>query len=327
MSLFSDPRWSEALAHLPDYLGNHVRVSVTALALGLAVSLPLAIMARNHRIMRGALLGLASIVQTVPGLALLALFYPLLLALASLSLAWFGAGFSAFGFLPAVLALALYSMLPVLRNTITGLQGVDAGILEAAQGVGMTPRQSLVHGGVAAGAAGHDGGHPHRGGVGDRHRDAVDADRADQPRQLHLRRPADPELGVRAVRLPRRRGAGARGRSIAGADRDRHSQPQPDARGARRHRHCRAGGGDIGSLDGALVVELYRRRQDLCRTIRAVGADGAAAAGGRTAREFARGPRLQCDLRCARLRRYRCLCRLFRHAMGQPVSSHRHQAA
>jgi osmoprotectant transport system permease protein len=143
MSPLSDPRWSEALAHLPDYLGNHVRVSVTALALGLAVSLPLAIIARHRPVLRGALLGLASIVQTVPGLALLALFYPLLLALAALSLSWFGFGFSAFGFLPAVLALALYSMLPVLRNTITGLQGVDAAILEAAQGVGMTPRQSL----------------------------------------------------------------------------------------------------------------------------------------------------------------------------------------
>src|SRR5271156_946935 len=143
MSFFSDPRWSEALAHLPDYLGNHVRVSVTALALGLLVSLPLAITARNRPVMRGALLGLASIVQTVPGLALLALFYPLLLALAALSLAWFGFGFSAFGFLPAVLALALYSMLPVLRNTITGLNGVDAGLVEAAKGVGMTPRQSL----------------------------------------------------------------------------------------------------------------------------------------------------------------------------------------
>ena len=80
MSVFSDPRWSEALAHLPDYLGNHVRVSVTALALGLLVSLPLAILSRHRPIMRGALLGLASIVQTVPGLALLALFYPLLLA-------------------------------------------------------------------------------------------------------------------------------------------------------------------------------------------------------------------------------------------------------
>ena len=60
-----------------------------------------------------------------------------------MSLAWFGFGFSAFGFLPAVLALALYSMLPVLRNTITGLDGVDPAIIEAAQGVGMTPRQSL----------------------------------------------------------------------------------------------------------------------------------------------------------------------------------------
>ena len=143
MSLFTDPRWGEALTHLPDYLGNHVRVSVTALALGLAVSLPLAILARNRPVLRGALLGVASIVQTVPGLALLALFYPLLLALAALSLSWFGFGFSAFGFLPAVLALALYSMLPVLRNTITGLQGVDPALLEAAQGVGMTPKQSL----------------------------------------------------------------------------------------------------------------------------------------------------------------------------------------
>ncbi|MBR1157924.1 ABC transporter permease/substrate-binding protein [Bradyrhizobium elkanii] len=144
MNLLSDPRWSEALAHLPDYLGNHVRVSVAALALGLLISLPLAIIARNRPVLRTTLLGLASIVQTVPGLALLALFYPLLLALAALTAAWLGFSFSAFGFLPAVLALALYSMLPVLRNTITGLSGVDPAVLEAAQGVGMTPRQSLT---------------------------------------------------------------------------------------------------------------------------------------------------------------------------------------
>jgi osmoprotectant transport system permease protein len=143
MSLFSDPRWGEALGHLSDYLGSHVQVSVAALALGLVISLPLAIAARNRPVFRGALLGVASVVQTVPGLALLALFYPLLLALASLTLTWFGFGFSAFGFLPAVLALALYSMLPVLRNTITGLNGVDPALTEAAKGVGMTPRQSL----------------------------------------------------------------------------------------------------------------------------------------------------------------------------------------
>jgi osmoprotectant transport system permease protein len=144
MSFLADPRWGEAFGHLPDYLGNHVRVSLAAIALGLVVSLPLAIFARNRPLMRGLLLGLASIVQTVPGLALLALFYPLLLATASLTLKWFGFGFSAFGFLPAVLALALYSMLPVLRNTITGLRGIEPSILEAAEGVGMTPLQSLL---------------------------------------------------------------------------------------------------------------------------------------------------------------------------------------
>jgi len=48
MSLLTDPRWGEALGHLPDYLGNHVRVSVTALALGLMVSLPLAIISRHR---------------------------------------------------------------------------------------------------------------------------------------------------------------------------------------------------------------------------------------------------------------------------------------
>ena len=56
----------------------------------------------------------------------------------------FGAGFSALGFLPSVLALTLYSMLPVLRNTITGLHGIDPAINEAALGVGMTRRQSLT---------------------------------------------------------------------------------------------------------------------------------------------------------------------------------------
>ncbi|MDF0522527.1 ABC transporter permease/substrate-binding protein [Bradyrhizobium yuanmingense] len=144
MSLFTDPRWGEALAHLPDYLGNHVRVSLAALALGLAVSLPLAILTRNRPAPRGILLALASIVQTVPGLALLALFYPLLLLAASVTLAWFGVSFSAFGFLPAMLALALYSMLPVLRNGITGLNGIDPALIESAEGVGMTARQSLL---------------------------------------------------------------------------------------------------------------------------------------------------------------------------------------
>jgi osmoprotectant transport system permease protein len=139
-----DPRIADALARLPDYLGSHVLVSVTALGLGLAISLPLALAARRRPALRGLLLAVASIAQTIPGLALLALFYPLLLALAALSLRLTGYGFSALGFLPSVLALALYSMLPVLRNTLTGLAGIDAAIQEAALGVGMTRRQALV---------------------------------------------------------------------------------------------------------------------------------------------------------------------------------------
>lgn len=142
--MWADPRIADALARLPSYLGGHVLVSVTALALGLAISLPLAIFALRRPALRNILLGVASIIQTIPGLALLALFYPLLLAISALCERLFGTGFSALGFLPSVLALALYSMLPVLRNTVTGLTGIDPAIREAATGVGMTRRQSLT---------------------------------------------------------------------------------------------------------------------------------------------------------------------------------------
>src|SRR6478735_3622445 len=107
-----DSPFAEALARLPDYLGSHVLVSLTALALGLGVSLPLAVYAVERKTLRSVLLAVASILQTIPGLALLALFYPLLLAISALTERLFGIGFSALGFLPSVLALALYSMLP-----------------------------------------------------------------------------------------------------------------------------------------------------------------------------------------------------------------------
>ena len=133
-----------AFAVLPDYLGQHVLLSVSALLLGLAVSLPLAIAASRSAILRGPSLGAASIIQTIPSLALLALFYPVLLALSAFCEHTFGWSFRALGFLPALLALALYSMLPVLRNTITGLAGLDPAVKMAARGVGMTPWQSLM---------------------------------------------------------------------------------------------------------------------------------------------------------------------------------------
>jgi osmoprotectant transport system permease protein len=138
-----DSNFQEALALLPDYLSQHVLLSVAAIVLGTAISLPLAVVAAQRPRLRGPLLGVTSVVQTIPGLALLALFYPLLLALSVFTRHAFGWGVPALGFLPAVLALTLYSMLPVLRNTVTALLEIDPAITMAAKGVGMTERQSL----------------------------------------------------------------------------------------------------------------------------------------------------------------------------------------
>lgn len=137
------PRLASAFALLPEYLGWHVLLSFSALVLGVAISLPLAVGASRSARLRWPVLAGASLIQTIPSLALLALFYPLLLAVSALSLAAFGKGFSALGFLPSLLALTLYSMLPILRNGAAGILGVDAAIKEAADGVGMTSRQRL----------------------------------------------------------------------------------------------------------------------------------------------------------------------------------------
>ena len=136
-------RLADAWARLPDYLGSHVLVSITALAIGLGISLPLAILSVRRPVLRGVLLTIASVVQTIPGLALLALFYPLLLALGAATRSLFGWGLPALGFLPSLLALTLYSMLPILRNGVAGLTGIDPAILQAADGVGMTRSQRL----------------------------------------------------------------------------------------------------------------------------------------------------------------------------------------
>jgi osmoprotectant transport system permease protein len=137
-------RLAAAFALLPNYLGQHVMLSAAALALGLLISLPLALAAVRRPRLRWPLLAFAGLVQTIPSLALLALFYPLLLAISALSRQIFGAGFSALGFLPSLLALTLYSMLPIIRNTIAGMLGLDPAVIEAARAVGMTDRQRLL---------------------------------------------------------------------------------------------------------------------------------------------------------------------------------------
>jgi osmoprotectant transport system permease protein len=136
-------RFANAWGLLPSYLGQHVVLSAAAMALGLVVSLALVVAAVRSERVRWPVLAFASLVQTVPSLALLALFYPLLLALSELAEQIFGTGFSALGFLPSLLALSLYSMLPVIRNGVAGIVNIDSALIEAARGVGMTDWQRL----------------------------------------------------------------------------------------------------------------------------------------------------------------------------------------
>jgi len=125
--------WAEAFARVPPLLAQHIMVAAAAMLLGLVVALPVGVFAARHPRFGRAALGFASVVQTIPSLALLALFYPLLLALS----------FPALGFLPSLLALSLYALLPILRNTVIGLSGIDPAVIEAADGIGMTRWQKL----------------------------------------------------------------------------------------------------------------------------------------------------------------------------------------
>ncbi len=137
------PVFTQACGQLPGALGGHVLVSACALLLAAATSLPLAALSVRSPRLRWISLAGASLIQTIPSLALLALFYPLLLLVSSAAKAVSGHGFPALGFLPALLALTLYAILPMLRNAVAGLAGVDPAVLEAADGVGMTPSQKF----------------------------------------------------------------------------------------------------------------------------------------------------------------------------------------
>ena len=139
-----DERIQSALRLLPDYLAQHVLLSASALALGIVLGVPLGLWLVRHPRLRWPALAAAGFVQTIPGLALLALFYPLLLGLSTFTERLFGFRLPALGFLPSLLALTLYSMLPILRNAVAGLTGLDPAVMEAASAVGMTSRQRLL---------------------------------------------------------------------------------------------------------------------------------------------------------------------------------------
>jgi osmoprotectant transport system permease protein len=130
----------EILPGLGDKLAAHVVLSASAIGLAMLIALPLAVWASRSPLVSRLALSFASLVQTIPALALLALFFPILLSLRAV----FGEGLPTLGFLPALLALTLYALLPILRNAVTAQANLDPGVLEAADGVGMTNWQKLT---------------------------------------------------------------------------------------------------------------------------------------------------------------------------------------
>jgi osmoprotectant transport system permease protein len=123
----------DQLALLPGYLTAHLQLTLLALLVGAGISIPAGIVVTRRRWLDQPVLALASAIQTIPALALLAVMVPALAVL----------GFRSIGFLPAFIGLVLYSILPILRGTVTGLDTVDAAAVEAARAVGMTPFQRL----------------------------------------------------------------------------------------------------------------------------------------------------------------------------------------
>lgn len=107
---------------------QHLLLVGAAVGLALLFALPLAILVFAHVRLRAVLLGLAGLLQTVPSLALLAMLISLM---------------GAIGTLPALVALTLYALLPIMRNTVTGLSEVPQGLCQAATALGMTKGQSL----------------------------------------------------------------------------------------------------------------------------------------------------------------------------------------
>lgn len=103
-------------------------ISAIALVLGIIVAVPLGIALTRFPKTAKVVIAIASMLQTVPSLALLALMIPL-----------FG-----IGKVPAIIALFIYSLLPILRNTYIGMNDVDPILKDSAKGMGMTPVQSIM---------------------------------------------------------------------------------------------------------------------------------------------------------------------------------------
>ena len=110
-----------------DKLLEHLVLTGASTGIAVLIGLPLGIWILRRASLRGLILGATGVFQTIPSLALLAFLLP----------------FLGIGVAPAIVALTLYALLPIVRNTFTGLNGISADIVEAAIGMGFTRRQRL----------------------------------------------------------------------------------------------------------------------------------------------------------------------------------------
>jgi osmoprotectant transport system permease protein len=120
-----------------------VYLAVGSLAGAVLVALPLGILCHRLPRLRPGVLGTLNVIQTIPSIALFGILMAPLAALAAALPLAAALGIRGIGAAPAALALFLYSLLPITANTVAGLRGVPREAVEAAQGMGMTPRQVL----------------------------------------------------------------------------------------------------------------------------------------------------------------------------------------
>jgi osmoprotectant transport system permease protein len=120
---------------------RHIALVAGSVGPALLVGVPLGVLAARRRGLAGPLFAALGVVQTIPSIALFGLLITPLSALARALPAAAAWGIGGIGVVPALIALFLYALLPVVRNTAAGLLGVDAGVIEAARGMGLSPRQ------------------------------------------------------------------------------------------------------------------------------------------------------------------------------------------
>jgi len=125
-------------------LGGHLALSGAGVALGAIIGVPLGLWATRNRHVRAVVLGVTGVIQTVPSLALLGLLIIPLSALGNAVPFLRELGVRGIGAAPGLVALTLYALLPIVRNTYVGLSEVDPAAIDAGRGMGMSSRQLLA---------------------------------------------------------------------------------------------------------------------------------------------------------------------------------------